>query len=107
MTAFDEFTLQRYAAGAVPLTLAAAVGSLPVFGVIRRADVLLWWQTALALGGVAMLFVLAWLSRVCARRLRLVPVAVCLVGFAGIATALASWEVWLTHRGGRPCCRPR
>ena len=98
-TTFDEFYLRRYATAVVPLTLTAVVGSLPVLGVIRRSTTLPWWHTVLAVAAVAMLFLLAWLSRVYARRASQGPVVACMAGFAGIAACLASWEVWLTHRG--------
>ncbi|MGC4105259.1 MAG: diguanylate cyclase [Thermomicrobiales bacterium] len=98
-TTFDEFYLRRYATAAVPLTLAAVVGSLPVLGIIRRAAVSPWWHTVLAVAAVVMLFLLAWLSRVYARWAMQGPVVACMAGFAGISSILASWEVWLTHRG--------
>ncbi|MGN6483749.1 MAG: diguanylate cyclase domain-containing protein [Thermomicrobiales bacterium] len=98
-TTFDEFYLRRYATAAVPLTLASGVASAPALVVFGHANVLPAWQVILAAVAVVALFVLAWLSRVFARRVAVLAVTATMGAFAAITLVLAGWEAHVRGLG--------
>ena len=98
-TTFDEFYLRRYATAVVPLTLASVVASAPALVVFWHARSLPAWQVGLAAVMVVTLFVLAWLSRVLARRVAVLAVTTTMGAFAALTIVLAAWEAHVRGLG--------